>query len=210
MRVFLFVPNLIGYLRLSLLLLSALSFGSRPSLFGFCYFFALFLDYIDGWAARKLQQTSKFGELLDQVTDRTSSLALAFMVFQRRPVLPLRGLFLFFVLIDLWSHWFHTFAAVAYGKYHKQFDSKYRLLTLYYTRWEVMDSLIVGVEVFMVSYVWVFVHGWRGVAGWLLGVSFLFFVGKTVINVMQLVNAGKLLQDFDKWSGKRQLQTKDK
>lgn len=68
--VLLFVPNLIGYGRLALVGLAVwLHAAERPvgCLTAYCANAAL--DLVDGWAARKLGQTSKFGEILDVVVD---------------------------------------------------------------------------------------------------------------------------------------------
>lgn len=43
---------------------------SHPKLFTALYFLSSILDVADGQAARALKQTSKFGAVLDMVTDR--------------------------------------------------------------------------------------------------------------------------------------------
>ncbi|XP_077862729.1 bifunctional IPC transferase and DIPP synthase-like [Saccoglossus kowalevskii] len=67
--VFLYVPNLIGYLRLLLLFISNFYFDSKPSVFVVLYSINAMLDGVDGAVARVLNQTSSFGAWFDVVID---------------------------------------------------------------------------------------------------------------------------------------------
>ncbi|CAG0881338.1 unnamed protein product [Darwinula stevensoni] len=66
--VLLFVPNIIGYFRL-LLLLGAYVYFHEPLYFLPLYITSVLLDAVDGWAARRLHQISSFGAWLDIVVD---------------------------------------------------------------------------------------------------------------------------------------------
>lgn len=69
-NVYLFVPNIIGYVRV---LTAAISFYLMPKHPLGCfvlYAISCLLDAVDGQAARALGQTSKFGAVLDMVVDR--------------------------------------------------------------------------------------------------------------------------------------------
>ena len=71
-NVFLFVPNIIGYVRI-ILMFVAFFFMTNPEKYLLtvsCYMLSQLLDAFDGHAARMLGQTSKFGAMLDQLTDR--------------------------------------------------------------------------------------------------------------------------------------------
>lgn len=98
-------------------------------------------DLFDGMVARKLQQTSSFGGVLDMITDRCSTLGFLFILseeyrpldeqhiimmttqqqqqlqkwqWQRPPPLPLfRILFLSLILLDISSHWCQMYASLA-------------------------------------------------------------------------------------------------
>ena len=77
--VLLYVPNLIGYGRVVLTLVSFLLMIFQPSR----WFLALWLyiasfvgDLFDGLAARKFDQCSTYGGLLDMVTDRCATAGL--------------------------------------------------------------------------------------------------------------------------------------
>lgn len=64
-----YVPNLIGYIRLSLILAAHYMRDEKPTLAFVLYLTFGILDGIDGWAARKLNQCSAFGAWLDVVVD---------------------------------------------------------------------------------------------------------------------------------------------
>ncbi len=63
------IPNSIGYFRLFLLFLCTLFYSENPWISFYLYVFSVSLDFIDGFIARKLNQCTKFGEWLDQMTD---------------------------------------------------------------------------------------------------------------------------------------------
>lgn len=67
-KVLLFWPNIIGYLRLCLVFL-AWTVRHSPAVFLPLYLLSTVLDGLDGWLARRLQQTSQFGAWLDVVVD---------------------------------------------------------------------------------------------------------------------------------------------
>jgi CDP-diacylglycerol--inositol 3-phosphatidyltransferase len=70
--VFLYIPNLIGYLRIVLAIVSLAFMPSRAELAISLYFISCLLDAADGYAARYFGQSSGFGAVLDMVTDRYS------------------------------------------------------------------------------------------------------------------------------------------
>ncbi|XP_061162278.1 CDP-diacylglycerol--inositol 3-phosphatidyltransferase-like [Saccostrea echinata] len=70
-NVLLFVPNVIGYFRLCLFGAS-LPFFSQPGCFLALYGTSVALDGFDGYFARKLNQTSRFGAWFDIVIDLIS------------------------------------------------------------------------------------------------------------------------------------------
>ncbi|KAK7693355.1 CDP-diacylglycerol-inositol 3-phosphatidyltransferase [Cerrena zonata] len=73
-NVFLFVPNLIGYFRIILAGVALHFMNYHPKYCTIAYGISCLLDAADGHAARALKQTSKFGAVLDMVTDRCVSL----------------------------------------------------------------------------------------------------------------------------------------
>ena len=74
--VFLFVPNIIGYLRFTALFAIFPIFRAHPVLTIILYGTSQALDAFDGMAARKFNQCSRFGAVLDMVCDRASNAVL--------------------------------------------------------------------------------------------------------------------------------------
>nr|XP_032835272.1 uncharacterized protein LOC116957307 [Petromyzon marinus] len=68
LKVFFWTPNIVGYVRLLLLALAWWRLDS-PHLFVALYSTFSALDWIDGWLARRLRQTSEFGAWLDLAID---------------------------------------------------------------------------------------------------------------------------------------------
>ncbi|XP_047468671.1 uncharacterized protein LOC125024933 [Penaeus chinensis] len=67
--ILLYVPNLIGYTRLLLLLLAFCLLPASPASFVTLYSISITLDGFDGYAARKLHQCSLFGAWFDVILD---------------------------------------------------------------------------------------------------------------------------------------------
>lgn len=77
MHKLLYVPQLIGYVRLMLALSSLLNVNEAPA-FCWMYMANMSLDFFDGLAARKLGQQTRLGEFLDVVCDNfTRTIAYA-------------------------------------------------------------------------------------------------------------------------------------
>jgi hypothetical protein len=77
--VLVYIPNLIGYMRVALTLTSMVLMICFPGhwivAIG-CYVASFVGDLFDGMAARKFDQCSSFGGLIDMVTDRCSTTGL--------------------------------------------------------------------------------------------------------------------------------------
>ena len=77
--VLVYIPNIIGYLRVALTLASITlmtCFPERWVAAVVAYVASFVLDLFDGLAARKWDQCSAFGGLLDMITDRCSTAGL--------------------------------------------------------------------------------------------------------------------------------------
>ncbi|CAL8360133.1 unnamed protein product [Merluccius merluccius] len=79
--VLLYWPNIIGYVRIVLVLMSWVVFR-RPAVFIPLYSVSIALDGVDGWAARRLGQTSRLGAWLDVVVDNLSRGMLWSLLFE--------------------------------------------------------------------------------------------------------------------------------
>lgn len=99
------------------------------------YSISCLLDALDGYAARRFEQSTKFGAVLDMVTDRcTTSCLLVFLASAwPRWALVFQGL----ISLDFASHYLHMYATLSMGdrdQSHKKVDaSRSKILNLYYT-----------------------------------------------------------------------------
>jgi CDP-diacylglycerol--inositol 3-phosphatidyltransferase len=121
-NVFLFVPNLIGYLRVLTAAASLYYMPIHPKACTVLYFVSCILDAVDGQAARALNQTSKFGAVLDMVTDRFVSCSLLSMKLTSRCATACLQTFLaityprwtlffqFLITLDFSSHYMHMYS----------------------------------------------------------------------------------------------------
>eukprot|EP01114_Cavostelium_apophysatum_P019060 TRINITY_DN602_c0_g1_i1.p1 TRINITY_DN602_c0_g1~~TRINITY_DN602_c0_g1_i1.p1 ORF type:complete len:226 (+),score=22.90 TRINITY_DN602_c0_g1_i1:130-807(+) len=154
--VWLYVPNLIGYSRI---VFAALSFYFIDDYLLFFVFYSLsaWMDIADGHAARAYNQCSKFGAVLDMVTDRaaTSCLIVVLAMFWPKYLL----FWLFMIALDIMSHFAHIYSTLMSGaKTHK--TSKNFFLRLYYHNRLVLGFLCFGNEGFFVMcYVLHFLSG---------------------------------------------------
>lgn len=110
-NVFLFVPNLIGYARVILAAVSLYYMPVRPLLCTAVYGISCLLDAVDGQAARALGQTSKFGAVLDMVTDRcTTACLLCFLAIKYSDTPAAVITFQFLIALDFASHYIHMYS----------------------------------------------------------------------------------------------------
>lgn len=151
-KVLLFVPNIIGYVRLLLLGAAAVSAASGASGCFFPFYTASqLLDLADGYAARRLKQVSVFGACLDQLLDRLSTCLLYVLNAVAYPTYS--GAFFWLLLADVGGHWLHFFASTAAGAAsHKKVDEAPLLLQYYYTVKGFMALCIVCYEGILLSF----------------------------------------------------------
>nr|CCC92629.1 unnamed protein product [Trypanosoma congolense IL3000] len=135
--VFLFYPNLIGYLRVFLALTSFCILGRLPVLFLLCYTVSFVLDAVDGVVARRLGQCSQFGAVLDMVTDRASTVGLLIALVHVLQPLPGWGatLFAFLAFLDISSHFCRMYVSLSTGcNSHKDVSTSSFALMRFFTR----------------------------------------------------------------------------
>uniref|UniRef100_A0A3P8Q7P0 CDP-diacylglycerol--inositol 3-phosphatidyltransferase n=1 Tax=Astatotilapia calliptera TaxID=8154 RepID=A0A3P8Q7P0_ASTCA len=132
-NIFLFVPNLIGYARVVLALISFFLMPCCPWPAVFCYLLSALLDAFDGHAARALNQSTKFGAMLDMLTDRCATMCLLVNLSLLYPSYAF--LFQLSMCLDIASHWLHLHSSTVKGSAsHKTIDlSGNAILRLYYT-----------------------------------------------------------------------------
>ncbi|KAK3314743.1 CDP-alcohol phosphatidyltransferase-domain-containing protein [Apodospora peruviana] len=152
-NIFIFLPNLIGYLRIVLAIVSLYYMPLHPRTCSGLYSISCLLDALDGYAARYFEQSTKFGAVLDMVTDRCSTSCLLVFLSSAFP----RWIIVFQLLIslDLASHYVHIYATLAMGgsdTSHKSVDaSRSWLLNLYYTNRNVLFAFCALNELFFIA-----------------------------------------------------------
>lgn len=197
-NVFLFVPNLIGYVRIILAFISFYYMPTHPIIAASTYILSGFLDNFDGHAARCLNQGTKFGAMLDMLTDRcvTACLMMMLCVFYPKYLF----LFQFLLSLDISSHWIHVQSSMMKGDAsHKKIDlSGNPILRVYYTSKPVLFLMCTGNELFFsMLYLIHFTPGpmvtiaGRSVGMWvaLAWLTFPICAIKQFINLVHLVTA---------------------
>ena len=153
-NIFLFYPNIIGmspklqlicakdknahpaagYARIILAIASLYYMPLHPRTCSLLYSISCLLDALDGLAARYFQQSTRFGAVLDMVTDRCTTACLLVFLSSAWPRWAL--LFQGLISLDLASHYMHMYATLTMagsGQSHKKVDqSRSRILHLYY------------------------------------------------------------------------------
>jgi len=71
-----------------------------------CYSCAFMGDVVDGWVARRFNQSSVYGGILDMVTDRVSTAGFLCILSTLYPKYAFH--FSMLVVLDIASHWFHV------------------------------------------------------------------------------------------------------
>ncbi|KAL2078804.1 hypothetical protein ACEWY4_026489 [Coilia grayii] len=197
-NIFLFVPNLIGYARIVLALLSFYLMPCCPAPAVFCYLLSALLDAFDGHAARALNQGTKFGAMLDMLTDRCATMCLLVNLALLYPSYTF--LFQLSMSLDIASHWLHLHSSMMKGATsHKTIDlSGNPILRIYYTSRPVLFVMCMGNELFFcLLYVLHFTeepYGWLQVLLW---VCALISMMKAAISVLHLITASRNMAALD-------------
>lgn len=147
-NIFLFVPNLIGYSRIVLAIISFYYMPTNYVVAAWCYIISGLLDAFDGHAARMLNQSTKFGAMLDQLTDRAGTMCLLVVLSCFYP--NYMFLFQLSMTIDIVSHWLHLHSSMMKGSdSHKKIDlSGNPILRHYYTNRKILFVMCAGNELF--------------------------------------------------------------
>ncbi|CAI2171225.1 10738_t:CDS:2 [Funneliformis geosporum] len=202
-NVFLFIPNIIGFTRVILAILSLYYMPNQPWTCMGLYIISCLLDAVDGNAARYFKQCSKFGAVLDMVTDRSTTSCLLCFLATKYPSWTI--LFQLLISLDLSSHYMHIYSSLTSGSSSHKHVSKSSnfILHSYYSDNRVLFIFCALNELFFVAlYLLSFDH--EGLAPWLnitiKSIAFLSFpicAGKQIINVIQLTRASQTLANID-------------
>ncbi|KAI9701283.1 MAG: CDP-diacylglycerol-inositol 3-phosphatidyltransferase [Candelina mexicana] len=116
-------------------------------------FFPNLIDALDGVAARYFEQSTRFGAVLDMVTDRCTTACLLVFLSSAWPRWAL--LFQGLISLDLASHYMHMYATLSMGgsgQSHKTVDkSRSRILNLYYNNKNVLFAFCALNELFFIA-----------------------------------------------------------
>ncbi|KAM5351927.1 hypothetical protein ACJ41O_004650 [Fusarium nematophilum] len=152
-NIFLFWPNIIGYVRIVLAIASLYYMPLHPRTCSLLYSVSCLLDALDGYVARIYEQSTRFGAVLDMVTDRCTTACLIVFLSSAFPrwAIVFQGL----IALDLASHYMHMYATLVVSgadSSHKNMDkSKNWLLRLYYTNKNVLFALCALNELFFIA-----------------------------------------------------------
>ncbi|KAK9892511.1 hypothetical protein WA026_020499 [Henosepilachna vigintioctopunctata] len=201
-NIFMFVPNIIGYARVILAVISFYFMTTNCGIAITCYIISALLDAFDGHAARYFNQSTKFGAMLDQLTDRCGTMCLCAVLGLFFP----KYMFWFLVSmsIDIACHWIYLHTSILQGKTsHKFIDmSESPIMNLYYTNKTVLFCMCAGNECFYVAlYILHFTEG-----PMILGLSLIkiiiymsapIAILKSCISILHLIVACKNLSIID-------------
>lgn len=202
--IFYFIPNLIGYSRVITLILSFFTMKNYPIItMGFLYSASCLLDAFDGYYARKYNQSTQFGAVLDMVTDRCSTCSLIVFLSVLYPDYFIAWQVL--ISLDLASHYVHMYSQIVSGSSsHKKLkEGTNWLLKLYYENRTFLFLVCALNELFYIAlYLYHFdIFYFPGtsidLAFWLIIVCTPVWFFKQVCNVIQLVNACQILAELD-------------
>lgn len=195
-----YIPNLIGYTRILLTIISFTLCWTRPVQSMIYYAASQVLDALDGTAARYYKQTSKFGAVLDMLTDRMSTGVLFIVLSHLYP--SQWGIFTALLVLDLVSHWYQMYAKLSSGATtHKGSDNK--ILNFYYTFPYALLVHVVGNEGFFIS-LYILSFSYNVLPAWLMYTAKLsalicapIATAKQVMNVIQLWDSVRILVEQD-------------
>ncbi|XP_035471870.1 CDP-diacylglycerol--inositol 3-phosphatidyltransferase [Scophthalmus maximus] len=197
-NIFYFVPNLIGYARVALALLSFYLLPCCPWPAVFCYLLSALLDAFDGHAARALNQSTRFGAMMDMLTDRCATMCLLVNLSLLYPTYTF--LFQLSMCLDIASHWLHLHSSTITGSAsHKSIDlSGNPVLRIYYTSKPVLFVMCAGNELFFcLLYVLHHISEPAAWLYWLLGLCGTICLLKSVISLIHLVTASQNMAALD-------------
>ncbi|CAD2103952.1 CDP-diacylglycerol--inositol 3-phosphatidyltransferase, putative phosphatidylinositol synthase, putative [Plasmodium vinckei lentum] len=199
-NVYLYVPNIIGYIRIILALVAFFVCKHNLVVFSVLYGISQLLDALDGWTARKFNQTSCFGQILDQITDRLSTCILYLLngsVYDNYIIVI--GLLM---IADIGGHYIHaTSCAIAGNKTHKKIENGNKLLKIYYEKPSVMVACIIAYESFWVSSYILKVtspsDNFHIICNYIFKISFPLAAFKAITNISQGIYGARSLVELD-------------
>lgn len=156
-NVVLYIPNLIGYVRIACALSAFALAPTHPVACFILYLIGFVCDELDGRAARTFEQSSTLGAVLDMLTDRLSTTGLLVLLCMRFQAWYM--LFLSLIILDIFSHWLQMYSSLVAGDIsHKVTHNQSWLVRYYYTHRIFMGFCCVCCEVL---YLALYLLGWE-------------------------------------------------
>lgn len=204
-KIYVLIPNLIGYIRILLVIIAFYVCFKNHYLFFVCYGLSQLLDALDGHAARYFSQSTRYGAMLDMVTDRASTAALLTALTKLYPAYT--RLFMAVIALDIVAHFAHVYSSLLYGKESHKLVSKRQnqFLRVYYSYKFVLFLLCLGNEAYLLLlYLRYFEPAlgltphWQSIIipGLIYTLGTLFIL-KQLINIIQLIQAAQDTVRFD-------------
>ena len=194
--VYLYTPNIIGYVRVILLILFLLCAFRMPVLALWSIALSAGLDALDGLAARQFNEITKFGTTFDFALDRASIAILELVLALTFPALWM--LFASLLMLDIFSHLCQLYFTVFSGSdNHKSQSIKQgRCLQLYYGSRGILFVSCFSHDGFLMAW-----YGYHFIGSqWFLYLAIIFlpgFVFKILIHCLQISNTFRRLIQLD-------------
>jgi len=168
-------------------------------------------DLFDGMAARRFNQSSTFGGLLDMITDRCATLGLLMVLMGEYSVPGVtqyttlyKLLFSFLAILDISSHWCQMFSTAAMNLHHKSRDGnkgRFILVQWYYDIYLFFGYCCVAAEFSYIS-LYVLAHAHTDTSMYtlcnhLLRLCVPGLIIKNIVNVFQLTSACSAVAQHD-------------
>ncbi|EME27425.1 CDP-diacylglycerol--inositol 3-phosphatidyltransferase isoform 1 [Galdieria sulphuraria] len=179
---FLYIPNIIGYLRI-LLAIGAFWQWEQSNRFFLLYLTSFLLDAADGYAARYFHQSSELGALLDMLTDRCATAALLTLLSHLYKQYVL--IFLFCIVLDGFSHWLQMIAGLASGTTSHKQAGRFTLLKIYYWRPVLTLACLLNELCFLCLYL---LHFLSSSSDWSKLVHIVFYVSLPICILKQFIS----------------------
>uniref|UniRef100_UPI00358ECFBE CDP-diacylglycerol--inositol 3-phosphatidyltransferase-like isoform X2 n=1 Tax=Myxine glutinosa TaxID=7769 RepID=UPI00358ECFBE len=193
-----------GYVRIAFAVVAFCIIRDVPGTAVALYLASFFLDEFDGIAARAFNQESRFGAMLDMLTDRCATACLIVNLALLYP--SATPLFQLSLSLDLASHWLHTHSSVLKSnENHKIVGGSCNwLIRMYYNSHSVMSLICTGNELFYCCLLLCYHYSGPSVPGIKMGLYPLLVVTcapvallKAVISLMQLLSASADITAMD-------------
>jgi len=192
----LLLPNLIGYIRIALIILVIFIAFRHPVLTFIVYFIAGNLDAVDGYLARRLNQESKIGTILDYAVDRAGEVVLFFILATLYP--SAWSFFCLLLILDIFSHICQLYSTVFSSQQSHKHIGKQQggVLGLYYSNRIVLYCACASYDLWLGSlYLY---HFFPSTGLYYLSILLLpGFVFKVIVHIMQIISVFRTVSALD-------------